>query len=81
MKCENGLSSIKCGESAVVKNITASGTIRRRLLDIGLTPGTKIECVGTSPLGDPVAFLIRGAVIAIRKEDCGDIWVEKLMEG
>ena len=58
------------GQKARVVEITATGPIRRRLLDIGLVSGTEIKCVGKSPAGDPTAFYIRGAVIAIRKEDC-----------
>ena len=50
--------------------------MRRRLLDIGLIPGTRVECIGKSPGGDPKAFLIRGAVIAIRAEDADGIAVE-----
>lgn len=69
------LNSIKPGEFAQVKKIFSTGSIRRRLLDIGLIENTKIECVGTSPSGDPKAFLIRGAVIAIRSEDCANILI------
>lgn len=50
--------------------------MRRRLQDIGMIEGTTVECVGKSPLGDPCAFLIRGAVIALRKEDAGSVMVE-----
>lgn len=71
------LSSLRDGESANVNKITASGSIRRRLFDIGLIEGTKVECLNRSPLGDPVAYLIRGAVIAIRKEDSDSILVER----
>lgn len=60
------------GQKGVVCRMQNDGSIRRRLLDIGLVEGTKIECVGRSPAGDPAAYLIRGAVIAIRSEDgCG----------
>lgn len=65
------------GECAEVERILSSGSMRRRLLDIGLTPNTVIECVGKSPAGDPKAFLIRGAVIAIRSEDCADILIKR----
>lgn len=41
----------------------------QRLLDIGLVQNTAVECVGVSPSGDPTAYLIRGAVIALRNED------------
>lgn len=47
-----------------------------RLLDIGLIENTDVECIGTSPGGDPSAYLIRGAVIAIRSEDCSGILIE-----
>lgn len=64
------------GDTPTVKEITTEGDMRRRLLDIGLTPGTRVECIGKSPGGDPKAFLIRGAVIAIRNEDCSGIRLE-----
>ena len=69
------LNELNPGETAVVKELKTRGSIRRRLLDIGLVKDTKIECVGKSPAGDPAAFLVRGAVIAIRSEDMKDIVV------
>lgn len=69
------LNELNPGETAVVKELKTRGSIRRRLLDIGLVKDTKIECVGKSPAGDPAAFLIRGAVIAIRSEDMKNIVV------
>lgn len=68
--------TLKTGECATVRAIIAPGSIRRRLQDIGLIPGTEIRCVGRSPLGDPAAYRIRGAVIALRAEDCRGILVE-----
>ena len=62
---------------ARVKALFSTGSIRRRLLDIGLVENTEVECVGKSPLGDPCAYLIRGAVIAIRCEDGAKILVER----
>ena len=50
--------------------------ILRRLLDIGVISGTRVKCVLKSPLGDPTAYLIRGAVMALRKEDCLDVMVK-----
>ncbi|WP_089983496.1 FeoA family protein [Clostridium sp. C105KSO13] len=67
------LNDIHPGEKAIIRELKNTGSIRRRLLDIGLVKGTEVECVGRSPAGDPSAFLIRGAVIAIRSEDCQDI--------
>lgn len=67
------LNSLKVGECGQIKEITTTGTMRRRLLDIGLVEDTHVECLGRSPSGDPSAYLIRGAVIAIRSEDCKNI--------
>lgn len=71
------LNNIKPGESARVIAVKSTGGIRRRLLDIGLTENAVVKCVGISPLGDPKAFLIRGAVIALRSEDTENIFVAK----
>lgn len=57
------------GQRARVCALLNEGSIRRRLLDIGLIENTVVECLGRSPFGDPTAYLIRGAVIAIRAED------------
>ena len=70
------LNTINPGEHAVVHSLNTSGSMRRRLLDIGLIENTDIECVGRSPSGDPSAYLIRGAVIAIRSEDCKNIIIK-----
>ena len=70
------LNDINPGQSAVVRSLRTTGSMRRRLLDIGLIENTRVECIGRSPAGDPSAFLIRGAVIAIRSEDCKDILIE-----
>lgn len=69
------LSEILPGHRASVYALMSTGSMRRRLLDIGLIKDTVVECVGRSPGGDPSAYLIRGAVIAIRTEDCRDILV------
>ena len=63
------LCELKLGESAYVKSISSNSNISRRLLDIGVIPGTKVECVLISPAKNPKAYMIRGAIIAIRNED------------
>lgn len=50
--------------------------MRQRFLDLGFLPGVSVSCTGQSPSGDPKAFLIRGAVIAIRSRDSRDILAE-----
>lgn len=67
---------LKIGEEGSVKQLKSSGRMRRRLLDIGLVENTSVQCLGRSPSGDPSAYLIRGAVIAIRKENCKEIMIQ-----
>ena len=74
------LSQLNVGEKCVVSSLKNTGTIRRRLLDIGLLPGTEVECLFTSPFGDPIAYSIRQAIVAIRKSDAKDILVEEEYE-
>jgi len=70
------LNDMKPGDHAKISKICTTGSMRRRFLDIGLIENTEIECVGKSPCGDPSAYLIRGAVIAIRSEDSRDIIIK-----
>lgn len=70
------LCDISPGDKAVVSGMCAEGSIRRRLRDIGLVEGAEVECLMKSPLGDPVAYLIKGAVIALRHEDAATITIE-----
>lgn len=74
------LNDVAPGERAVVRALRSGGSMRRRLLDIGLIENTVVECLGRSPWGDPSAYLIRGAVIALRREDCAEIYVRPVSE-
>ncbi|MBR5808747.1 MAG: ferrous iron transport protein A [Clostridia bacterium] len=69
------LSEISEDEKCIVKSIEANVDIRRRLQDMGLIPGTLVQCVFKSPYGDPTAYLIRGALVALRKTDADNILV------
>lgn len=77
MQHVTSLCDLQPGERGVVRRLTTADAMRRRLMDIGLIENTPVECLGRSPGGDPSAFLIRGAVIAIRREDCATILVKK----
>ena len=69
------LTQLERGQKAKVVSLTETGSIRRRLQDIGLIEGTQVECLQKSPAGDPVAYRIRGAVIALRAEDSAKVFV------
>jgi DtxR family Mn-dependent transcriptional regulator len=67
---EEYLDQLKPGEQAEVLGLSAAcrGLERRRLLDLGFVPGTVVEVERVSPLGDPVAYRVRGSVVALRSE-------------
>jgi len=67
---------LSCGKLARVKELLSSGNSRRRMLDLGLIAGTLIQSLRRSPSGDPTAYEIRGAVIALRSEEASQILVE-----
>ena len=69
------LNRVPEGRVARVIDLFTTGNMRRRLQDIGLIEGTDVECLQKSPAGDPVAYYIRGAVIALRSEDSQNILV------
>lgn len=58
-----------------LEKLECNETIRRRMLDLGLVPGTKIVPILKSPSGNPTAYEVRGSMIAIRKEDSKSIYV------
>ncbi|WP_074434787.1 FeoA family protein [Beduini massiliensis] len=72
------MNTLEEGQIGYVKNINTNGSMRRRLQDIGLIIGTKIECILKSPAGDPIAYDIRGAVIALRNEDAQKIIINEV---
>ena len=74
------LDTLAPGQKAVVKDLTCEGLERRRLMDLGILPGTVIEPELKSPLGDPTAYLVRGTLIALRREQARHIHVVPLEE-
>ena len=70
------LSELSAGQAARVCEIRVEGALRRRLFDLGLIPGTLVCCRGKAPCGSPIAFYIRGAVIALRRRDAAKIFAE-----
>lgn len=75
------LSGLRPGERGAVIDLTADGPMRRRLLDIGLVQGAAVDCVGKSPCGDPTAYRICGAIIAIRQRDADCVQIVRSQHG
>ncbi len=69
------LSDMKPKESAVVEAVCGTGAIRRRIIDMGITPGVKIEVVKLAPLGDPLEIKLRGYQLSIRKSEACEIYL------
>ena len=63
------------GESAYVTELNNDDSMLQRLKDLGLIRGTYVTCLFRSPAGNPAAYLIRGAVIALRGRDASQIQV------
>ena len=70
------LCQLPIGASAKVIKLDVQGSTRRRMLDLGIIMNTIVEALQKSPSGDPTAYQIRGAVIALRKEEASGIMVE-----
>lgn len=71
------LDCLAIGESAIIRSVGGEGELRLRLLDMGLTPGTKVMLRKIAPMGDPVELFLRGYELSILREDARKI---ELME-
>ena len=63
------LDKLDVDKCAIISTLNCNGNLRRRLLDLGFINGTNIKAVLKSPIGNPIAYEVRGSTIALRKED------------
>ena len=63
------LDQIEKGETGLVKSVEGDGKIRRRLFDMGVTPGAKVVLRKKAPMGDPIELTIRGYELSLRKAE------------
>ena len=73
---EKYLNEMVQGESGTVKKVLAEGKIKRRLFDMGVTPGAKMTFKKVAPLGDPIEITIRGYELTLRKDEGNKVLVE-----
>jgi len=73
------LDNIKPGNSGVIASIGGEGMLRRRLLDMGLTPNTRVEVRKVAPMGDPIEIFLRSYVLTIRREEASKIELKEAM--
>ena len=71
------LDQLPPGQSGVLDIVGGEGALRRRLLDVGLTPGTRVTVRKVAPMGDPIELFLRGYVLTIRKDDAANITLKK----
>lgn len=75
------LRDVKVGESATVAALTGAGALKRRIMDMGLTKGTRVYVRKVAPLGDPVELTVRGYELSIRKDEAASIKVTGVAQG
>ncbi len=70
------LSELKPKERGRIVKVGGSGAVRRRIMDMGVIPGTEVEVAKVAPLGDPVDIVLKGYHLSLRKGEAKDILVE-----
>lgn len=70
------LKEVTCGETVKVIKLNGEGALKRRIMDMGITKGSKVYVRKVAPLGDPVEITIRGYELSLRKQDAQIIEVE-----
>lgn len=71
------LDQLEPGHRVRVVSLAGEGAFRRRLMELGLVPGTVVERVGRPGARDPLAFLVRRATVALRRNDAAGVTVEE----
>lgn len=70
------LKNVECGQTVKVSRLGGEGAVRRRIMDMGITKGTKIYVRKVAPLGDPIEVTVRGYELSLRKGEAENIVVE-----
>ena len=77
MKPQVCLNDLQPGQQAIVQELRSTGSIRRRLLDMGLIPRTEVTLQKIAPMGDPIEIRVRGYELTLRIEDAKKIEVRE----
>ena len=72
------LSEMKVGTSARIKTVKGEGVLRKRLLDLGLTPGTIVMVRRTAPMGDPIQLHLRGYELTLRRREAEKMEIQEV---
>ncbi len=74
------LDKLKAGSKGIIKSVGGEGALRRRLLDMGLTPNTTVMVRKVAPLGDPIELHLRSYELTIRQDDAKKIEIREAVE-
>ena len=72
---EKTVNDLKICEKAIVTRLGCSGALRRRIIDMGITPGAVVIMRKAAPMGDPLEINVRGYELSIRRSEAKEIWV------
>lgn len=75
---QTNLNDLDIAQKCIVIDLVNQGMARRRMLDLGIVPGAFIEVIRKSPLGEPKLYKIKGAMIALRKEETVNILIKTI---
>lgn len=75
------LKDVKVGESATVAKLNGTGALKRRIMDMGLTKGTRVYVKKVAPLGDPIELTVRGYELSIRRDEAANVDVTDVATG
>lgn len=73
---EKKLNELSAGERGVIKSVVGDGLLRRRMLDMGVTPGAEVVMRKRAPLGDPLEVTLRGYELTLRKTEAENVITE-----
>ena len=73
---EKTLDTFSVGETGTIKTVSGEGKIRRRLFDMGVTPGAQVPLIKKAPLGDPIEINLRGYELSLRKTEAACVLTE-----
>lgn len=76
---EFNLDKMNIGDRGKVIDVKGQGAVRRKLLDLGITPNTEVQVRKKAPLGDPIEITLRGFELTLRREDARNIVVEEIV--
>jgi len=74
------LDKVKPGQGGIIASVGGQGLLRRRLLDMGLTPNTHVRVRKVAPMGDPIELSLRSYILTIRKDEAAKIQLKEVFD-